>query len=172
MDFHLGEESRLVINPDFELGIIRIAKGTCRALLSSWIILFLWIGERRGRSKLCRESCKEIEAGGDGYHKAEQFVNLNVIPGTSVNCERLFSLAKNMLTDTWKCAAPLLFEALLFLKVNSHLWDVYSVGKAMGRTRERGENEANDDSEYNRGGSNNEYRNHDLDEELLCVDDT
>ena len=28
MDYHLGEESRLVINPDFELGIMRIAKGT------------------------------------------------------------------------------------------------------------------------------------------------
>ena len=34
-----------------------------------------------------------------------------------MNCERLFSsLAKNILTDTWRCTAPVLFEALLFLK--------------------------------------------------------
>ena len=32
----------------------------------------------------------------------KQFVNLYVIPGTSVNCERLFSLAKHELTDTHK----------------------------------------------------------------------
>ena len=31
--------------------------------------------------------------------KREQFVNLDMIPGTLVNCERLFSLAKNILTD-------------------------------------------------------------------------
>ena len=37
--------------------------------------------------------------------KCDQFVNLDVIPGTSVNCERLFSLAKNILSDTRKCTA-------------------------------------------------------------------
>ena len=45
--------------------------------------------------------------------KRDQFANLDVIPGTLVNFERLFSLAKNTLTDTWKCTAPVLFEALL-----------------------------------------------------------
>ena len=63
----------------------------------------------------------------------EQFVNLDVIPGTSVNCERLFSLAKHILTDTRKNTTPILFEALLFLKVvNRSLWDAHSVGIAMG----------------------------------------
>ena len=69
-----------------------------------------------------------------------------------------------------------LFEALLFLKVNRHLWDAYSVGKAMGRSSEREErNEggsANDDYEYSRGGSDDEYGSHVLDEELLYIDDS
>ena len=92
-----------------------------------------------------------------------------------MNCERLFSLAKNILTDTRKCTAPVLFEALLFLKVNQNLWDEYSVGTtAMGRTRERDERErngvggsANDESEYSRGGSDEEYGSHVLDEDLF-----
>ena len=37
--------------------------------------------------------------------KCDQFVNLDVIPGTSVNCEWLFSLAKYILSDTRKCTA-------------------------------------------------------------------
>ena len=63
----------------------------------------------------------------------DKYVNLNVLPGTSVNCKRLFSLAKHILTDTRKKTAPKRFEALLFLKVNRSLWDVYDVGVAMGR---------------------------------------
>ena len=32
--------------------------------------------------------------------QCDQHVNVHVVPGTSVNCERLFSLAKHILTDT------------------------------------------------------------------------
>jgi hypothetical protein len=64
----------------------------------------------------------------------DQYVNLDVIPKTSVNCERLFSLAKHILTDTRKNTLPILFEVLLFLKVNRSLWDSTTVSKAMGRT--------------------------------------
>ena len=51
-----------------------------------------------------------------------------------MNCERIFSLAKHILSDTRKKTSPRLFEALLFLKVNRSLWDVYDVGVAMGRS--------------------------------------
>ncbi len=54
----------------------------------------------------------------------EQYINVEVIPGTSVNCERLLSLAKNhILTNTRKNTMPALFEVLIFLKVNRSLWD-------------------------------------------------
>ena len=62
------------------------------------------------------------------------YVNLDMLPGTSVNCERLFSAAKFILSDTRKRTSPTLFEALLLLKVNSKFWNVFSVGKAMGLT--------------------------------------
>ena len=97
--------------------------------------------------------------------KRDHYVNLDVIPGTSVNCERLFSLAKHIMTDTRKITTPILFEALLLLKVNYDLWDAYSVGKAMGRTRhdatqqqaETGEYVNQHVNYYNRGGSDDEY---------------
>jgi len=63
----------------------------------------------------------------------EQYCNLDVIPSTSVNCERLFSLAKHILTDTRKIPHRFSLKHYFF-KVNRNLWDAYSVGKAMGRT--------------------------------------
>ena len=66
--------------------------------------------------------------------KANMYMNLDMLPGTSVNCERLFSAAKFILSDTRKRTTPNLFEALLLLKVIRGFWNVYSVGQAMGRT--------------------------------------
>ena len=62
------------------------------------------------------------------------YMNLNMLPGTSVNCERLFSAAKFILSDTRKRTSPTLFEALLLLKVNSSYWNVMSVSQAMMRS--------------------------------------
>ena len=61
------------------------------------------------------------------------YISLDVLPGTSVNCERLFSLAKFILLDTRKRTSPKLFEALILLKVNRSFRNVFMVGKAMGR---------------------------------------
>ena len=59
--------------------------------------------------------------------KWEQLLNLNVIPGTSVNCERLFSLAKNILTDNQKCTAPRGSTALVSLTATT-VANTYSTG--------------------------------------------
>ena len=54
---------------------------------------------------------------------------------TLVDCERLFSVAnKNILTDTRKSTSPATFEAIIPLKMNQLAWDVYTMGRAMGRT--------------------------------------
>jgi len=65
---------------------------------------------------------------------ASKYVNLDVLCGTSVQCERLFSVGKNILTDTRKSTSPAVFQAILLLKVNRIEWDVYTVGRAMGRS--------------------------------------
>ena len=72
----------------------------------------------------------------DAVREKDAYINLDILPGTSVTCERLFSLAKHVLTDTRKRTSPGLFEALMLLKVNRELWDVFLVGKAMGRSQQ------------------------------------
>ena len=52
----------------------------------------------------------------------------------SVSCKRLVSIAKHILTCVRKSTSPLVFEAILFLKMNRHFWNDVIVGKAMGRT--------------------------------------
>jgi hypothetical protein len=73
------------------------------------------------------------------------YCNLDMLPGTSVNCERLFSLAKNILTDTRKRTSASLFEALLLLKVNRQMWDEHSVSRAMGRSGDCTDSDDDDD---------------------------
>jgi hypothetical protein len=57
-----------------------------------------------------------------------------MLPGTSVNCERLFSAVNFSLGDTRKRTGPTLFEALFLLKVNSSCWNVVSVSQTMMRS--------------------------------------
>jgi hypothetical protein len=74
-----------------------------------------------------------------GEESGIMYINLDMLPGTSVNCERLFSAAKFILSDTRKRTSTLLFVALLFLKVNSQHWNVFSVGEAsMGANEKDG----------------------------------
>jgi hypothetical protein len=61
--------------------------------------------------------------------RCEVYENFDMPPGTSVNCERLFSQAKFILSNTRKRTNPLLFEALLSLKVNGSFWNVFPSGK-------------------------------------------
>lgn len=66
---------------------------------------------------------------------ASEYINLDIVAGTSVSCERLFSSAKHILTDTRKSTSPaVVFEAILLLQVNRSEWDVHTMGRAMGRT--------------------------------------
>ena len=63
-----------------------------------------------------------------------------------VNCERLFSAAKFILSDTRKRTSPTLFEALLLLRVNSSYWNVVSVSQAMMRSRNTIDEDNSDDN--------------------------
>jgi hypothetical protein len=65
---------------------------------------------------------------------AAKYINFDVLCGTSVQCERLFSVAKNILTDTKISTSPAVFQAILLLNVNRTEWDAYTVGRAIGRS--------------------------------------
>ena len=177
MEYHLGAESRLVVDRDFEMGLTKIAKGAtltadeqvaCSSLLKKEARAVIHGAHRDDNSdeedeevNYAEKVKKRLKMEEMESIQRDQYVNVHVVPGTSVNCERLFSLATHILTDTRKNTCPLLFEALLFLRVNRDLWNSYSVGKAMGRTREREDlGIAGDDTEQDRGGSDDEYGNY------------
>ena len=59
------------------------------------------------------------------------YIDLSFIKPTSNAVERLFSLAKHILTDTRMSTSPLVFEALIYLKKNRRFWDIAMVAKAI-----------------------------------------
>jgi hypothetical protein len=172
MQHHLGQHSSLVIDRHFEMGVMSISKGMPLTSEQKAAVTNLVKAEVQQAIDSSGGESNNIDMlmADDNESYAvrvakrlklqsrlenigrEKFVNLDVIPGTSVNCERLFSLAKHILTDTRKNTTPILFEALLFLKVNRSLWDAHSVGIAMGRTRDQ---EMLDTHDGNGGTSNN-----------------
>jgi hypothetical protein len=182
MEHHLGERSSLVVDPDFEVGIMRISRGMPLTREQQNAVKNLVKPDTPEVADIDNDDLNDAEEDVDESYASqvvkrlklqmretvqrEEYCNLDVIPATSVNCKRLFSLAQHILTDTRKNTSPLLFEGLLFLKVNKrNLWDAYSVGKAMGWTREIEDAKANGNTfdprhDGNRGGTDDEYGMH------------
>lgn len=165
MEHHLGSEGRLVTDKNFEMGVMRLSNGVplTNDQLNA-VANLLKVDRSRDTASLqsfhhgqsdagdtgssddeevsyAVRVAKRLKVGMHDERQRDKYMNLDVIPGTSVNCERLFSLAKYILTDTRKSTQPIVFEALLFLKVNRHIWDAHSVGKAMGRSVQMDEND-------------------------------
>lgn len=63
------------------------------------------------------------------------YMNVGFILGSSAEIERLFSIAGGILADHRQNMTPLLFETLVFLKVNRGYWDFRTVVTAMGNSQ-------------------------------------
>jgi hypothetical protein len=59
------------------------------------------------------------------------YVNCNFIFGSAAKVERLWSMGKQILRYDRSSMTPLVFETMLFLKVNRHYWDQAMVIEAM-----------------------------------------
>jgi hypothetical protein len=102
VEYHLGVPSNLVVNPDFEAGIMQIGKGTPLTASQQLAVMSLVkldnpVTLMEAESDDEEESyamrvAKQLKQEELATRKYDQFMNLDVIPGTSVNCERLFSL--------------------------------------------------------------------------------
>ncbi len=55
--------------------------------------------------------------------ETSNYIDCNFILGSVAEVERVFSFAKYVLSDNRRCVTPQLFEALMFLKINSRFWD-------------------------------------------------
>lgn len=153
LDSHLAPDAKIVNYPLFEGAVVKIAEGhpvtdaerdSVRCLLKPVVdaddndaaLDAEDDGDLSNNSltyaQMVELRVKRKKTNNDNV--ASKYVNLDVLCGTSVECERLFSVAKNILTDTRKSTSPAVFQAILLLKVNRKEWDVYTVGKAMGRS--------------------------------------
>ena len=152
---HLGHDADIMQNPVFEKAVVQISKGLPLSEEQRTAVAVLL---KTQQEKLGTSSTADTEDSSDNTQDVEDFreetytealerclkrqktmnadtldiyCNIDMLPGTSVNCEQQFSLAKHILRDTRKQTLASLFEALLLLKVNRRLWNEYSVGHAM-----------------------------------------
>jgi hypothetical protein len=65
----------------------------------------------------------------------DEYMNADFILCSSAEVERLFSIGKYMLTDSRKNMAPIVFESLMYLRVNRRFWDQNLVIKAMAMAK-------------------------------------
>jgi hypothetical protein len=125
MEHHLGRHFTLVIDPHFETGVMCISKGMPLTSEQKAAVLNMVKAEHQQLSEDNEFNTIDTMLTFDDSESyavrvakqlklqtrlknigCKQFVNLYVIPGTSVNCERLFSLAKHVLTYTRKNTSP------------------------------------------------------------------
>jgi hypothetical protein len=149
---HLATDAEIVENVEFERAVVKIAKGlilteeqreSVQGLMvpaasvgTGTVVIDTSItvsneGELSYAQKV-EQRIKRKKISNDAI--ASRYINLGILTGTSVACERLFSVAKNILTDTRKSTSPVVFEAILLLKMNRLEWDVHTMGRAMGWT--------------------------------------
>ena len=64
-----------------------------------------------------------------------KYMDMSYIPATSNVVDRFFSQCKNVLTDKRQSMYPINFEAVMFLKMNRHLWDIRLLSKVIAKHR-------------------------------------
>ena len=69
------------------------------------------------------------------------YINVDFICGSAAEVERLWSIAKYILSNIRSCLTPNLFQALMFLKINQEYWDCRSVQQAYTEARKQAQSE-------------------------------
>ena len=76
----------------------------------------------QARAELQRQQQKPRES---------DYINLDFILGTNDLVERFFSQCKYVISDHRAGLSPYMFECIMFLKANKHMWDLNDVVAAM-----------------------------------------
>lgn len=138
--YYISESASIVTHELFESAVIKIQEGRENALSRH---------EKRAVSCLLKEPSSEdtTQSTNDDsdysmpmaqqiakrrkkneYHS--KYVDCSFILGSVAEVERLWSSAKHILSEQRQLMTPLLFEALLFLKLNIRFWDESLVSDA------------------------------------------
>lgn len=152
MKSHLSIDAEIVHDKAFERAIVKILDNRESQLTSE---------EKSAVGKLrIDQNVDEIhEVPGSYFTKIDhkrrrlavaktQFMNCNFIAATSCSVERLFSAARWVLCTLRNRMSPILFEAILFLKLNRNFWDLKVVASAIKLQPKNRYAELDDDSFY------------------------
>ncbi|KAI0560856.1 Ribonuclease H-like protein [Gracilaria domingensis] len=141
---YIAPDAAIVLDPIFESSVVKIQRGLQTELT-----------EDKKESVQCLkqpDTVSEVHAGiasgnvGTGIAarltkkrkvvmKKEKYMNCDFILGSVAEVERLWSIAKNVLTDNRKSMTPRMFEAIVFLKQNERFWDSQLVSEAIQNAR-------------------------------------
>ena len=80
---------------------------------------------------------KKRKAGELESNTVSPYMNVDFIFGSAAEVERLWLIAKYILSNTRSRMTPHLFQALIFLKVNHEYWDCHSVQQAYTEARKQ-----------------------------------
>jgi hypothetical protein len=129
---HLGADAPIIVNKDFESGVVKIIRGLEDKLTedeASALEPFLLPAApetvvadtdvHEGPKTIVDEILSEKHS-----CKSSKYQDLSYIPATSNSAERLFSVCRYMLPDNRKSMAPETLERKLFLRANADLWDL------------------------------------------------
>lgn len=67
----------------------------------------------------------------------KRYIDCDFILGSAAHVERLWSIAKYILTCQRSVMTPQVFEAILFLRENECVWDLQFVAEAIGKAEQR-----------------------------------
>ena len=147
LDFYLAEEAAIIHDKAFEKAILKIHRGISLTPIEILTVAKLKKSQAEGGTASVASMADGGAASSSNYavdiqqrikrrrlggSVRDEYFNLEMLVGTSVSCERIFSIAQHIMTAVRKSTSPIVFETILFLKMNKDNWDESVVGRAMG----------------------------------------
>ena len=143
---YLNLTNSVFINPDFLTGVGKIQDGKAHELTQTEKVAVECLratpiirvepteesaGERSNGGKLSRALKKRKS------EAPAKYINCDFILATAVDVERLWSTAKNVLTDRRRGMATMMVQVILFLKENRDLWNCNTVYKSITNVQKK-----------------------------------
>ena len=141
---HISRNSPKITNPHFVTGVIKIQrnrhatltveeKEACESLLAQDANEGGGQGQATNQQSSLsladrmKNRIRKRKAGVMEADHTSPYKNVDFICGSAAEVERLWSIAKYILTDNRARLPPAMFETLLFLKTNDEYWDMAMV---------------------------------------------
>ena len=137
MGEYLGDTAIIVCSPDFENELVKLMNGRNASMTAdektATEMLKIEGSESSDTDRIEEklgyfDTCKRRKV--STAKKESIYIDCSFIVATSNTVERLFSTCKHVLTDSRKSMSPIIFEAIIFLKVNKIFWNVKMIASA------------------------------------------